>query len=271
MNNLLQDVVKTAHDLWLKGWAERNAGNVSVRLRPGQIPGESLRDAPWQAIARPVPDLAGEHFLFTGTGTFMRNVELDPAHNTNVIEVDGAGARYRMIWGAGRPSSELGPHLGVHAVRKRVSDGVDRATLHTHPPNLIALSYALDLDTETLTRLLWEMHTECIVVLPMGCGFVEWLLPGSAELAEATERIMERRTLALWQYHGIVATGPDLDAAFGLIDTAEKAAGIYLKAAAHGPLTRRLGTAQLTALAEKFGVEPDAEILGPADTGSSQL
>jgi rhamnulose-1-phosphate aldolase len=105
------------------------------------------------------------------------------------------------------------------------------------------------------------MHTECIVVFPGGCGFAEWRLPGSEELARATEQIMERRTLALWQYHGIVAAGRNLDAAFGLIETAEKAAEIYLKAAALGSVERRLGNDQLNALARRFGVEPDPEIL----------
>ena len=47
----------------------------------------------------------------------------------------------------------------------------------------------------------------------------------------------------------------------GLELTAEKAAEIYLKAAALGQIPRRLATDQLTALAEKFGVRPDPEIL----------
>ena len=90
---------------------------------------------------------------------------------------------------------------------------------------------------------------------------MEWRLPGSEDLARTTERIMERRSLALWQYHGIVATGRHLDAAFGLIETAEKAAEIYLKVAALGPVERRLDNEQLNALARRFGVEPDPEIL----------
>jgi len=48
----------------------------------------------------------------------------------------------------------------------------------------------------------------------------------------------------------------------GSAETAEKAAEIYLIAAALGPISCRLSTTQLTALAEKFGVEPDPEILG---------
>ena len=105
------------------------------------------------------------------------------------------------------------------------------------------------------------MHTECIVVFPKGCGLVPWRMPGSDDLARATAEVLARRTMVVWQHHGIVAGGPDLDVAFGLIETAEKAAEIYLKAAAVGPVERRLSTEQLTALANRFGVEPDPEIL----------
>ncbi len=266
MNRLLEDVVATTHDLWHKGWAERNAGNISVRLPDEQVPDDFRRDGPWRAIGAAVPEVAGEHFLFTGTGTYMRNVERAPPTNLGVIEIDESGAAYRVGWGhggGGTPTSELGPHLRAHAARARASGDGDRAVIHTHPANLIALTYALDLDTTTLTRLLWEMHTECIVVFPRGCGYVPWLLPGSDELARATAEVLESRTMAVWQHHGIVATGPDLDTALGLIDTAEKAAEIYVKAASIGPIRHRLDTPRLTALAERFGVEPDPDILGP--------
>jgi rhamnulose-1-phosphate aldolase len=267
MKNLQSAVIRTAHDLWLRGWAERNAGNLSVRVLPGEVEGDVRRDGPWRPLEMAIPELGGEHFLFTDTGSHMRLVELDPPRNTSIVELDEGGECFRVIRGDADsdPTSEIVPHLCVHTARKRGSGSADRAVIHTHPPNLIALTYALALDTASLTRLLWEMHTECIVVFPRGCGFADWRLPGSEELARATERIMERRSLVLWQYHGIVAAGPDLDAAFGLIETAEKAAEIYLKAAALGPVERRLSTEQLTALAGRFGVEPDREFLARGD------
>jgi rhamnulose-1-phosphate aldolase len=266
MERLQAAVVRTAHDLWLKGWAERNAGNLSVRLLPGEVDEDSREEGPWRPLETAIPELGGEYFLFTDTGSHMRLVELDPLRNTGVIELDAGGERFRIVRGDTDrgPTSELMPHLRVHNARKRAPGSRSRAVIHTHPPNLIALTYALELDTATLTRLLWEMHTECIVVFPRGCGFADWRLPGSEELARATERIMERRSLALWQYHGIVAAGRNLDAAFGLIETAEKAAEIYLKAAALGPVKRRLDDEQLGALARRFGVEPDPEILAGA-------
>jgi len=265
MERLLEEGVRTTRALWQKGWAERNAGNLSVRLEAeDEVPGPPRTDGDWRPIGASVPEVGGERFLFTGTGTFMRNVELEPPRDLGAIDVDPAGERFRVVWGyerGGLPTSELPPHLRAHAARRGATGGADRAVIHTHPQNLIALTYALPLDTASLTRLLWEMHTECIVVFPAGCGFVPWRLPGSDDLARATAEVLSRRTMAVWQHHGIVAAGPDLDHAFGLIETAEKAAEIYLKAAALGPVERRLTTRQLTALADRFGVEPDRDIL----------
>jgi rhamnulose-1-phosphate aldolase len=265
MRTIVETVGRTARDLWLRGWAERNAGNLSYRLRPGDLSDAEVSEGPWQDLGARLSDLAGELFVLTATGSFFRELERSPDRNLGVIEVDETGSRFRRLWGyadSGGPTSELLPHLQTHGARIRAGQDGDRAVLHTHPTNLIALTYALPLTTYSLTRLLWEMHTECIVVFPEGCGFLDWRLPGSEEQARATEEVFERRPLVVWQYHGAVAVGPDFETAFGLIETADKASAIYLQVAALGPVTSRLTTGQLHALAERFGVEPDPEILG---------
>lgn len=264
MQKLIDTVGRTARDLWLRGWAERNAGNLSFRLSPEDLSGADIKEGPWHDLEAHLPNVAGMRLLITATGSYFRELERAPERDLGVIEIEESGRRYRTLWGyreAGGPTSELLPHLRAHAARVRAG-GDERAVLHTHPTNLIALTYAIPLTTHALTRLLWEMHTECIVVFPRGCGFLDWRPPGSEEQARATEEVFEKRTLVVWQHHGAVALGPDFQTAFGLIETAERAAEIYLKVAALGPVSQRLSTGQLTALAQKFGVEPDPEILG---------
>jgi rhamnulose-1-phosphate aldolase len=263
---LLQQVTRAAHDLWIKGWAERNAGNISVRLKQEQMPenGTATQDD-WHELGFEAPALAGEFFLFSSTGCHMRNVELLPERYLGIIELDEQARRFRRVWGfsgGGRPTSELAPHLIAHAARVVASAGADRVVMHAHAPVLIALTYSMDLDTARLTHLLWEMHTECVVVLPTGCGFVPWSVPGSIDLARATAEELSKRPLAIWQFHGAIGTGPDIDTAFGLIDTAEKAAQIYKHAAACGGIRNKLSNAQIAALARAFSVTPDPEILG---------
>jgi rhamnulose-1-phosphate aldolase len=265
LQKLMDTVRSTARDLWLRGWAERNAGNLSFRLSPEDLSGAVLREEPWRDLDVHVPDVAGARFLVTATGSYMRVLEQDPERDLGVIEIEESGCRYRTLWGyrnGGGPTSELPSHLRAHASRLQAGDDEKRAVIHTHPPNLIALTYAKPLTTESLTRLLWEMHAECIVVFPRGCGFLDWRMPGSEDLARATEELFEKRTLVVWKHHGAVALEADFETAFGLIETAERAAEIYLKVAALGPVSQKLSTAQLTALAEKFGVQPDLEILG---------
>jgi rhamnulose-1-phosphate aldolase len=265
LEQLIDTVGSTARDLWLRGWAERNAGNLSFRLSPEDLSGVVLREEPWRDLGVHVPAVAGARLLVTATGSYLRVLGQDPERDLGVIEIEEGGRRYRTLWGyrdGGGPTSELPSHLRAHASRLRAGDEEKRAVIHSHPPNLIALTYAKPLTTGSLTRLLWEMHTECIVVFPTGCGFLEWRMPGSEELARATEEVFEKRTLVVWQHHGAVALEADFETAFGLIETAERAAEIYLKVAALGPVSQSLSTAQLTALAQRFGVEPDLEILG---------
>ncbi len=265
LQRLIDTVGSTARDLWLRGWAERNAGNLSFRLSPEDLSGVVLREEPWRDLEVHAPEVAGARFLATATGSCLRVLEQDPDRDLGVIEIEEGGRRCRTLWGyrdGGGPTSELPTHLRAHASRLRAGDDEKRAVVHTHPPNLIALTYATPLTTESLTRILWEMHTECIVVFPSGCGFLDWRMPGSEDLARATEEVFEKRTLVVWQHHGAVALEADFETAFGLIETAERAAEIYLKVAALGPVSQRLSTAQLTALARRFEVEPDPEILG---------
>jgi rhamnulose-1-phosphate aldolase len=261
---LLETVREAALDLWHKGWAERNAGNISVRLKETQRPVEVPGDGQWVQAGVTVPDLVGEMLLVSATGSYMRQVGRDPREGMGVIEINQTGDAYRKLWGFKsdqNPTSELPSHLLTHAVRKRVSGGADRAMIHTHPTHLVALTMTRDFNTASLTRLLWSMHPECTVVFPEGCGFVPFEVPGGNALAVAGEAALEKHALAVWEYHGVVGIRPDLDAALGLIDTAEKAAAIYTVAASAGGVRRGLSDDQLRAVAESFGLQLDPDLL----------
>ena len=40
--HFLNEIMKTSGDMWEKGWAERNAGNISVRLKEDDLEGIEL-------------------------------------------------------------------------------------------------------------------------------------------------------------------------------------------------------------------------------------
>lgn len=98
------------------------------------------------------------------------------------------------------------------------------------------------------------MCTECIVVFPDGVNVLPWMLCGTNEIGEATAEKMKTARLVVWAQHGIYGAGVDLDETFGLIETAEKAAEIYMKIA-HLPIKNTIKGEELKVLAEAFKVE----------------
>lgn len=259
-------MIKATTDCWLKGWDERNGGNISLRLLEADIEpylGEMTGNRVLP-VTEAIPELAGQYYLVTGSGKYFRNVELDPEENLGVIRVLDGGASVEVLWGyrgGGVPTSELAAHLKSHRSRQVVTGGNGRVVLHCHATNLISLTYMLDFSIANVTRALWEGSTECLVVFPEGVGTMEWLVPGTDVIGDATADLMKRHPLVLWPFHGVFGTGQTLDEAFGLVDTAEKSAEILVKILSMGGPRQSMTTQNLIDLARRFNVVPLPEAI----------
>jgi rhamnulose-1-phosphate aldolase len=256
-------MVKATTDMWLKGWDERNGGNVSFRLLDKDILPykEALNGDRTIPIGEKIEGLAGQYFLVTGSGKFFRNVQFNPEANLGIVRVCADEESIQLLWGFldhALPTSELSSHLKSHRVRQQVTDGSNRVIMHCHATNLIALTYVLDLSPALITRALWEMSTECLVVFPEGVGVLPWIVPGTSIIGAATAESMAKHPLTLWPFHGVFGCGATLDDAFGLIDTAEKAAEILVKVLSMGGPKQSIRTQELLDLAERFQVVPFA-------------
>jgi rhamnulose-1-phosphate aldolase len=246
-------VSRIAGDLWNKGWAERNAGNLSIDVT-GLVPESSGAAVP---LGRPMPELAGRSLWITAMGCRMRHVALDPAANSGVVQITPGGAGYRVAWtgaegGAFQPASELPSHCAIHASLRR-RNAPQQAVLHTHPTELVALTHVRALwDEAGLNRILWRMHPEVVAVVPDGVGLVDYILPGTFEQGLATAARLDDHRVVLWQKHGAVAVGSTLDEAFDLIDTLNKAAQIYLACRAAGFEPEGLSDQEVEALRLAF-------------------
>ena len=98
------------------------------------------------------------------------------------------------------------------------------------------------------------MCTECIVVFPEGVNVLPWMLCGTNEIGEATAEKMRTARLVVWAQHGIYGAGKDLDETFGLIETAEKAAEIFMKIA-HLPRLNTITDDQMHLLEKRFNIK----------------
>ncbi len=254
----LVEMVRTTTNMYDHGWDERNGGNISLRLDEAEVAqyvdiNSVIREIPTGFHA---PSLAGMYFLVTGTGKYFKNVQYDPAANLGLIRMAEDGTTAQLLWGysdGGRFTSELPAHLMSHVERLKV-DPNNRVVMHCHPANLLAMTYVHDLDEKAFTRTLWQMCTECIVVFPDGVNVLPWMLCGTNEIGEATAAKMNTARLVVWAQHGIYGAGCDLDETFGLIETAEKAAEIYMKIA-HLPLVNTITDEQMHQLEGRFNIK----------------
>ncbi|WOC32745.1 MULTISPECIES: rhamnulose-1-phosphate aldolase [Caproicibacterium] len=258
----MQGYIRMCNDGWLQGWHERNGGNLTYRMTAKEA--EAARPffgAPreWVEMDVQAKNLAGEFFVTTGSGKYLRNVVLSPAENIGIVEINAAGNGYRIVWGlenGAKPTSEFPTHFLNHSVRKTASGGTNRVIYHCHATNVIALTYLLPLTDRDFTRALWQSATECPVVFPAGVGVVPWMVPGGREIALATSKKMETYDAAVWAQHGLFVSGPDFDTAFGLAHTIEKSAEIYWKvlAGGQGKIRQTITDDDLRAIARDFGV-----------------
>jgi rhamnulose-1-phosphate aldolase len=267
---VMQDYIRMCGDGWDQGWHERNGGNLTYRMRPEEVdqcrPYFKETPGDWVDMGVTGENLAGEYFISTGSGKYFRNVPLAPQDNLCILEIDGEGKRWRIVWGlekGGRPTSEFPSHFLNHSVRKAATNGENRVIYHAHPANLIAMTYILPLTARDFTRALWQSATECPVVFPGGVGVVPWMVPGGADIALATSKLMKKYDAAVWAHHGLFASGPDFDTTFGLMHTIEKAAQIYLLALSAGQwkILQTIEDDDLRAIAKDFGVTLREEFL----------
>ena len=260
----VREMCKTASNMYRLGWDERNGGNISYLLKEEEVAqyldlNEVIRTIPLMGVNEVDFDaspLEGKIFIVTGTGKYFKNVEDDPETNLGIVRIGKGGKEVELLWGfkdGGRPTSEFPAHMMSHMARLSV-DPENRVVMHSHPTNTLAMNFVHELDEKKFTHTLWEMCTECIVVFPEGVGVLPWMLCGTTEIGVATAKKMKEFRLVVWAMHGIYGAGKTLDETFGLIETVEKAAQIYMLTA-HLPRINTIKDEDMLKLLELFGVK----------------
>lgn len=260
----VREMCDTTANMYRLGWDERNGGNISYMLETEQVAeyldlSKVIRTIPFMGVNEEDFDaspLEGKIFIVTGTGKYFKNVEKDPETNLGIVRIGKGGKNIELLWGfkdGGRPTSEFPAHMMSHMARLKV-DPENRVVMHSHPTNTLAMNYVHELDEKKFTHTLWEMCTECIVVFPDGVGVLPWMLCGTSEIGRATAKKMEEFRLVVWAMHGIYGAGKTMDETFGLIETVEKAAQIYMLTA-NLPRKNIIKDEDMVKLVELFGVK----------------
>ena len=251
------EMQKTTMNMYRVGWDERNGGNISYLLDEKEVEeyldlNRVIRTIPLGFDASPI---RGKMFIVTGSGKYFKNVKDDPETNLGIVRIAADGKAAELLWGnkdGGRFTSEFPAHLMSHMARLSV-DPDNRVIVHCHPTYTLAMNYVHELNEKSFTHTLWQMCTECIVVFPDGIGVLPWMLCGTNSIGEATAKKMKEFRLVIWGMHGVYGAGKTVDEAFGLIETVEKAAQVYMLTA-HLPRVNTIRDEQLAELAEFFGV-----------------
>jgi rhamnulose-1-phosphate aldolase len=252
---ILLNISNTARLLCQRGWAERNAGNISLNVT-------GMSDAKNDSIhihcelPKHYPSLANNSIIVSATNSRMRDIAEEPENWLCLVEINESGSGYSIhTMGEGyenKPTSELHTHLAVHNLLVE-KGSMNKAVVHTHPNELIALSHIPEFKSSTaLTNLLWNMHPETIIFLPEGVGFVPYTMTGTVQLAEKTLEILNHFRVAVWEKHGCIAVAENPLEAFDLIDTLAKSANIYFTCKSAGFEPEGLTEIQLTELREAY-------------------
>jgi rhamnulose-1-phosphate aldolase len=254
----IADVALVADFLWERGWAVKNGGNISVDIT-GEVDicTSELNQFQYKSLEHAYPDLSQMFLLVTGAGTRMRDVANRPFDNMCVIRFSNDGTGYYIIDSdVFNPNltvtSELPTHLAIHQLLKR-QGGTQKAVLHTHPDELIALTLIPGFcDESRLNKMLFSVQPETVIANPKGVGLVQYILPGSEQLAEKTVASLQHHPIVLWGKHGSIAVGKDVLEAFDLIDVANKSAKLFFLCREAGYTPQGLTEQQIEELKKKF-------------------
>ena len=261
----VRETVEAGQLMSVRGWAERNAGNISRIIPYGEAEKYFDLNNPkkYFDLDLNIRELSGKIFLIKATGKFFRKLHENPASGLGAVRIAKDGKRLELLWGFegdNSPTSEMRMHFLGHIERLK-ADPDHKVIMHTHATNTIVMSTMGELDEKGFISALWRMHSECLVIFPDGVGLLPWMVPGTQDISTATAEKFKDYRLIIWPLHGIIAAGNSMDEAMGLIETVEKTAEIYVKSMGLSKSPRVVTDKQLLEIAEHFKVTPREGIL----------
>jgi len=221
-----ENIGRIAAQLARTGWAEANAGNISVLLPEGADSSIWDEDVVSDILPSPIPELAGRTFLVTCAGSRFRKLSRELDTEIVPVRVSADGMKVIRPASGKKPTSEFSSHLLVLA--ETTNRGWETASLvHTHSTHMIALSSS-DLPAEMLEDAVNRSHPEIALLMKRGVRFLDYMTPGTWELGKETAKAFRESDCVIWRKHGILGLGKDIDSACDAVEIVEKAARLLL-------------------------------------------
>ncbi|WP_440895253.1 rhamnulose-1-phosphate aldolase [Amphibacillus sp. Q70] len=260
-HKVIKELGDLAYTMWKMGWDEKNGGNISYLLSADELSEFILDENPRTFVLNGIPEnMIGKYIVITASGSNFRLIKDFLEETVGIIKVTEKG--YEIIAGFqqdNKPTSEIYMHLLSHSARLDV-DANHRVIVHNHATEISAMTFVHELEEKAFSRTLWGIITECIVVFPDGVGVLPWMVCGNEEIGKCTAEKLTYCRIVIWSHHGILTSGSSLNDAFGLIETVNKAAKIYMQTF-DKRMTSGITDEELVELCEFFEVTPREGII----------
>lgn len=252
----VQETMKLGYLMWDKNWDEANGGNISYILTDEEVEELGYTPGTGRRIDLKIPDaVRGKYIMVTATGSYFRELRDFPEKLIGITYIPEEGDYYEIAAGLvdNRPTSEFPAHLGAHAARLAV-DPQHRVVMHNHATNILTMTHCGPTEEKAFTKALWRMIPECINVIPEGVGFIPYMTCGTQEIGDATNEKMKDHKFIVWQWHGVFSAGRSLHDAFGVLETVEKVAGVWVNATIAGRTCEGISDWELQKLLDLWGM-----------------
>ena len=209
-SDLLLRISRVAEAIFHHGWAEANAGNLSIDIT--------------EIVKKyyPASVSTNRFFLVSKTGSRFRQMMHDPDSGLMIIEL---GSADKFFGANDLPTSEWPCHKAMHLADK---DSQYPCLLHSHSTEIIALcSTPLIHDPSMLNATLANFLPELGIYLPKGIAIAAKAPPGSSKLAECSVAAIGERQILIWPGHGLLCRAGDINTALDYMEIVNKAAKIY--------------------------------------------
>jgi rhamnulose-1-phosphate aldolase len=205
--NTIKKIAEISRLIHSYGWAEANAGNLSVDITD-TIKQFSHTEHKW--------------FIVSRTGSRYRQTAISPLENLLLIAASENDDNFFPE--DAKPTMEWVSHRCLQLNHDRF-----KIVLHTHPAEIVALSnLSIAQDTDLLNRTLSDLLPELPLYLPEGIAIVPRANPGSAELCSLSNKALSNQKAMIWSGHGLLAFANDLDEALDYLEIVTKAARVLL-------------------------------------------